>query len=299
MSENTLSQAADLDRAESEVRKLKLEIRCLEWQNSGWGRFTTLVTILITVATLVAAAIGWGYDRFKERELRTKELRQQIDNRYNSGVAQLLRFPTEQSQTIPAAILVFNDLSNLIATAYEESDKHKRKNEWGILIAELVASSEFDLANPRNVEFDKAALTSCQPYSETLINNPRFTRTILQKYTVALEPFHREDPNFSGVIKADGPEGTYVLTKSLEKFKVEGFTPKLRTFATMAKVYELHLELLKKSIEQNAEDTGTLRKDFENALCTFSAGTQNSSLTKAVFHIKDDELKTALGKCFQ
>ena len=296
MNENALPGQND-EMSESQLQKLKLEIMSLEW-NARWGRFTTLITVSITVATLIAAAVGWGYDRYKERDLRSRELRQQTDNRYNSDLAQLLRFPTEESQTIPEVILLFDDLSNLIATAYGERGQGERGMKVGILISELVKSSEFDLTKPRNVEFDKAALAFCPFYLEALINNPKFTKVILQKYAVALEPFHRENINFTYVRKEPGPEGAYVLTKPSDKFEKEGFTPKLRTFATMVNAYEKHIELLNKSIGRDPANAETLKKDRESAFCSFYTSTQNTLLTKTVFQINDEELNANLPLCF-
>lgn len=284
---------------ESRLRKLKLEIALLEWRNSRFGRLTRLTavfTVIVTVITVFATLLGWGWDRFRERQLRAQELSERLENQYRSNIQQLLRYPKDENQTIPSVIFVFDDISNLLQH-YSPEELANRRLMIGTWLAELRTSSEFDLGESRNVEFDYAVLKFCSYCSEAVVKNPRYLKIMLEKYSVALAPFHQDDDKFKSVYKIPGTDSFNVF-RTLESIEKQGFTIKLRPFATMVRAYELHLALLNKSIQENPKDDA-LKVALNRYTCDFFLATQNPTLTKNIFNVNDDEMNARMAKCIQ
>lgn len=286
--------------ADSRLRKLKLEIALLEWRNSGFGRLTRLTaifTVIVTLITVFATLLGWGWDRFRERQLRARELSERIENQYRSNIQQLLRYPKDENQTIPSVIFVFDDISNLLQH-YSPEEVANRRLTIGTWLAELRTSSEFDLGKSRNAEFDNAVLKFCSYCSEAAVKNPKYSKIMLEKYTVALAPFHKDDEKFKNVYKKPGTD-SFTVSRTAESVEKEGFTVKLRPFATMVRAYELHLALLNKAIQENPKDSDALKAAIDKYTCDFFLATQNPTLTKNIFNINDDEMNARMTKCIQ
>lgn len=283
-----------------ERRKVRLEIALLEWQNSRLGRLTQLTaifTVAVTILTVFATLIGWGFDRISERQLRERELSERTENQYRSDIQLLLRYPIDESQTIPYVIFIVNDLSALLRD-YSGEEASRRKLEIGTLLAELKISSDFDLGKPRNAEFDFATLKFCDSCSEATVNAPRYTKAMLEKYATALAPFHKEDEDFKKVYKIEGTD-TFTIFRTLESLEKSGFKMKLRQFVTMVRAYELHLGSLTKALQKDAKDSDGLKNALGKYTCDFNLATQNRILTKQVFHVDDQELDTRMDKCIK
>ena len=281
--------------AESSLRKLRLEIASLEWQNSRLGvlsKSTTLITIVITLATVIATLIGWGLDRAKEREIRTRELAERTENRYRSTVQQLIRYPLDQNQTTASVIFTLKDLSNILETGYSGDELTKRRLEAGSLLSELVKSNEFDLTKVRNVEFDYAALKYCSLYTETLLMEPKYTRVILERYARALKSFSGEDPIIKTVVKVPDAEDKYKST-----IPTADFSQRLRPFVIMLRNYELHVGLLNRNIQESGGNADERKLEVIRATCDFYKSTVNVPLTLGVFKIDETELNARLVKC--
>src|SRR5262249_3932841 len=119
---------------------------------------------------------------------------------------QLLTFSQPGSQlTLPLAEFLIGDIGKLTSAASEQQPNIEkiRNGEVGSLLAALVLPPEYDFAQPGNVEFDRIALRSSDPYKKYLTQEPKRNMEILHKYFETLRKLHDEKVTFFEAVEMD------------------------------------------------------------------------------------------------
>jgi hypothetical protein len=287
----------EAEMAAAEIKKLNLEIKTLEWENSRLGRvarIATLLTILATIVTVVATGAGaWvGYRKFiedhgKDRVLRARELTEKTSTQYRSDLQQLSSYPTDPKQTISVAFFIFQDLNELVENNFEEQDRERHRRQVGSMLSQLIRSDEYDLSSVRSVEFDRKALMYCAYYRKFLLENPGHNAEILSKYKFILAALHDENPSYYEGIKA---AADYT-------FSAPSGPGKVLFFVHLFQGYQEHLALFDEALGNKLADAGETEKRKKLAFCWFQKSTNNNQLTQTLFHIDEPERKARVEQC--
>lgn len=286
--------------AAAQLCKVKLEIASLKWQNSWIGRlaqFATIITICATLVTIFATVFGLISERQKDRDLRTRELRERIATQYRSDIEQLLQYPTEDKQTITYVIFLLNDLEALIKTTSELKELSQTDLESGIkqqelaiadLLSNLTTSTKFDYNQPRNVEFDLRCLDHWEAY-KTILREQKTQNNvdIIGKYAAALETLYKEDPVYVGTVDLISP---YVFQPASESKFTQNYNKTIQ-FADLYFGFNEHVELLRERLRKSPGDEENV-KNIELAHQVFSESTHNQCLTQKIFHDLIPESRT-------
>jgi len=288
---------SEAEIAVGEIKKLNLEIKTLEWENSRLGRvarLATLLTICATIVTVLATGVGaWlAYSKFvddkeKDRTVRIRELTERNTNQYRSDLQQLSSYPTDRKQTISVAFFLFQDLRELIENGFEEKDRERHRVQVGTLMSQLIRSDEYDLSLVRSVEFDRKAMFYCAYYKDFLIGNPSYNGEILSKYKFILASIHDESPNYYESITSD-PNFGFSAPKVADKFLF---------FVHLFQGYQEHLGLLDEAVKKRPSDAAEVEDYKTRAFCWFHASTKNAQLTQTMFHIDESERKARVALC--
>ena len=288
----------------AKLQKLNLEIESLKWQNGRAGRAMHLVpvfTVVATIGTIIFAGIGvWlGFAKFtsdnrKDRELREKELSQRIDSQYRADINQLLRFPVDEKTTIPMAIFLLKDLSELIelqarqATVESnpedvagklEEIRKQQGDKIALLLYSLIKSEDFTFAEPHNVEFEVAALRYWNHYAMLLDEDPLKTKEILSKYKQTLTALHDLDSRcYEGILVYDSTGGFYspIAPKDPKNYI---------HFLKLCLGYKEHVDQVRRRVEQHAGGAET-EEVLRIVDGWFFDATKNPSISNHVFGTK-------------
>ena len=297
MSDHETIPTSDLEKAKAEIQKLYLEIRTLEWENSLLGRvfrLAGLLTIIATVITIIATGFGvWqGYmkfndDRQKERDLKTRELKERNTNHYRSDLQLLAAYPLDPKQTIAAASFLFYDLQDLVENEFYE-DRDQRRFQVGSLISQMIRSDNYDLTVMRNVEFDRKALYYCDYYKKFLEDHPQYNSEILNKYKFVLDTMRKKDPKYYRSITVE----------SNFSFKIPpGGGDKGRSFVHWVQAYQEHMALFDEALKKNPSDPSEITECKQAAACWFQASIKNDQITGTIFNLDHAGLKTLAERC--
>jgi|GEM_PF-6320002 len=293
--------ALETEMAQSQLRKLQLEVLALERQNTWKGQvvqFATAFTVLATVFGIWQGIEKFRSDRQKDRDLaekdnslRRSELIERLTNQYRSDLKQLLMFPIDEKQTIPLVIETLQDLDQLIQSIpqqQEGSDK-KLKADVGTLLANLTRSGDCDLEKRRNVEFERTVLQYWPGYSSLLVEQPETNIEVISEYFGALRHLHEVDKKFFESVAIDS-SGGFNHNPAMDDIN---FIP----FIDLFRGYKEHVELLKKSLEVQPEQASRINDDLDQAFCWFYWGTENKPLTRNIFNIGDADLEKRANRC--
>ncbi|HEY0547207.1 MAG TPA: hypothetical protein VGC91_17645 [Pyrinomonadaceae bacterium] len=272
---------------EEQHQKLLLEISSLKRQNGLLSRatqFATVITILATLITMFATGFGlWtAYDKFvtdkkKDTDLRTKEVTEATNKQYRAELQQLLQYPIDDKQTIPAAVFLFRDIRAVVEAGYETKELDSRRNEVGFLLTQLIKSPEFDLSKTRNTEYDRKAMNYCGYYADYLIKTPGENMDLISKYKDRLETLQKTNPEY---VKSMSflPGNIFLEGQGMKNLSLKS------QMISLFHGYKKHVELLSRSADQQPQDTD-LKGKLNLAFCWFYGATNNQSFTKDIFHV--------------
>lgn len=193
----------DLEIAQSQLRKLKLEIKNLD-SGSNWEsritRLIPLVTALISIGGFL-----WGinvYLKQQERDRVTKELERTSSDQkqYSAGYEQLLQFSSNQNMTVAQVLFLRQRLYSLIDSIYPPNPEGQpspenlsEKARLQTAIYNLI-NKDCDFTQTRQVQFEIAALHNWDDYHKTL-EGGRNT-SLLSKYLQALRDLKSKNPGY-------------------------------------------------------------------------------------------------------
>lgn len=216
-----------LDTARAELKKLHLEIEDLKAARSLGGRISRLIPII--TATISIAGFLWGvriYIAQQESDRKTREA-DQISrdlNRYRTSYDELLQFSSNQNMTVARVLALRQDLDALIDSLYPKTDDKERQKERLKTGIYNLLSTDFDFTQPRQVQFDMAALQNWVDYKKGL--EGKLNNSITEKYLKALGDLRYKNPGvLEGIRVNEGDDNQDPETVIGEPYRsvIEGF----------------------------------------------------------------------------
>lgn len=187
-----------LQTAKAQLDKLNLEIEDLKTKHNLGERLSRFIPI-ITAAISIAGFL-WGvllFVRQQETDRKTRE-QDQISrdmNRYRTSYDELLQFSSNQNMTVARVLALRQDLDGLIDSLYpaekNQDENRRQKERLRASIYDLI-SKDFDFTQPRQVQFDMAALQSWVDYKSGLEGILNYS--ITEKYLKALGELRYKNP---------------------------------------------------------------------------------------------------------
>jgi hypothetical protein len=276
---NTNKDQVDLALTECQVEKLKLEIENLKKPK----KYTELSTKLVPLVSTVIAVGGFifgvvQYERQVQSVQQTARTEQLIKVRaqISSDVDQILRFPSDNTQTATRAGALLEDLDLLLHLESDLDGGGANGIEWAKRKISVRLSSEVEgdcnLNVPRQVQFVIAIIDHWPDYTHYLKTKPIVVENILSRYIDALVELNGKNPKYFSKLKSkietdfDEPEGSSSLR------------PTLRHFEDILTSFKDHLNMLK-------EDSGVTRSRYVKY---FQASICNRELTQQEFNFSFD-----------
>ena len=263
--DDTLKQSFEA----AQLEKLTLEIQALK-KKSAWRE--ALLQLLPAVTVLLALA-GFFYGLYQSHKAEQKAgLAEQtsqkikLQEQIRSDLDQIVRFPTDKSQTATRISFLLGDLDKLLKTTLSDIEvvpKDERSKTSDIL-AQLIAD-EINLKEQRNVDFALTVLGRWDDYGRFLKSKPELLSNVLTNHCDALEEMYKKFPAYFGALKYSGadldePDAVPVPP-----------SPVVRHFEDLVYSYSKYSELVE---DQNSK---------ERAIKHFQASTCNKDLTQQKF----------------
>jgi hypothetical protein len=220
-------ESIKLETTRAALKKLNLEIEDLKRARRLGGQISRLIPII--TATISIIGFVWGvriYIDQQESDRKTREA-DQISrdlNRYRTSYDELLQFSSNQNMTVARVLALRQDLDGLIDSLYQNTDdNHRQKERLKTSIYHLI-SKDFDFTQPRQVQFDMAALQNWVDYKKGLEGTLNYS--ITEKYLKALGDLRYKNPGvLEGIRVNEGDDYQDPETVIGEPYRsvIEGF----------------------------------------------------------------------------
>jgi hypothetical protein len=262
----------------SKQEKLKLEVKTLIWQTGRVYRlsqFAVIFSIFATLVTIFATTYGIWTSYVKDIENKKKELTQKTDSLYRAEIQRLIQYPADPKMPISEAVFLFRDLDEVVKNGYEGDQQNRQKDEIGILLMQLIKSSDVDLSIPRNIEFDNSAMQHSTFYKDYLVKDPLANSVIISRYKTHLKEISDAYPNFR--VELDEKDDNGFLPVNIPSETI--FKQYIFTYLA----YKSHVELLDRSTRENEQLKEKAAEYLGASFCWFYDATHNAALTAKIY----------------
>jgi hypothetical protein len=274
--ERTVSEQKSTEKFKKD--KLELEIDTLKWQTGRVYRLSQFAVIFSIIATLVTIFYT-GYNIWssytKDTENKKKELTQKTDSQYRTEIQRLIQYPSDTKMPISEVVFLLRDLEEVVKNGYEGDQQKRQKEEIGILLMQLIKSSDVDLSIPRNIEFDRSAMLHSNFYADYLVKDPLANSVILSKYKTHLKEISTAYPDFR--VDPDKNDDHAFMPVNIPNETVN----KQYVYTYLA--YKSHVELLDRSTRENEQFKEKAEEYLGASFCAFYDATHNAALTAKIY----------------
>lgn len=230
----------NLEIAQSQLRKLDLEIQNLESGSDWEARVTRLIPLITAIISIIG--FGWGitvYLKQQEKDRVTRDLERKSNDQkqYRAGYEQLLQFSSNQNMTVAQVLFLRQTLYSLIDSIYPpDNEGHpsvaniNEKTKLQNAIFDLI-NKDCDFTQTRQVQFEIAALQNWNDYQKTLEGGRN--GSVVSKYLQALRDLRSKNPGYLESLR----ETNY------DEYQ-EPQAPLMEPFRSVIEGFSCHLNLL-------------------------------------------------------
>lgn len=281
---NPAEPTADLQQslAAAQLQKLQLEIEGLKRGSltEKFVRLTPLLSVLIAVGGLL-----WGIYQYNQQQKETQAheevgQRIQIEGQLRSDLDQIVRFPSDKTETLSRTKFLLKDLNRLLQVNISSLTSGKNFNEGTprevSKVLYDVVNDDCDFDKERDANFAVAVLGSWDDYRKYIQENPAILSELISKHCDALSKLHARIPKYVSQIKYDSSQGMYTEPGGSGQTARSSF----RHFEALVTSVKSHLDLLNPDTDLRND----LVKDFQASTC-------NEKLTRQLFNVSFDPRK--------
>jgi hypothetical protein len=285
----------DLERSlkVAQLQKLELEIK-------GLRRYSTVPETLVKLTPLLSVLIAvggllWGIYQYHQQQGEAQaheEIGQriQLEAQRRSDLDQIVRFPSNKTETLSRTKFLLKDLNTLLQLQERSLKSSNDLNEGSVRevskILYDVVNDDCDLDTKRDADFAGAIVDSWDDYKKYIQENPALLSELISKHCDSLSNLHSRIPRYVGRITYDPSQRIYIEPPRTTDTEQSYF----RHFVALVLSAKTHLDLL----DQNSKLRQDLVRDFQASTC-------NEKLTKELFNLSFDPRsnKEAFEECLR